>query len=227
MRFGPLSRHQMSKPLNRAFALTFALTTIIWMAWQMVKAFEEGQIPVDIHPVIVVLFIYSTLMVGYPIIVLGLLWEVRRPTLDFRLDRNWRWLAAGAFLLGIFVLVNVVMGTMEGQTLGNWLLDSLVMETSSFALLFGILFMTRSTPQRSPSYRVILIGAVLFEALVPLLSYATAAVGIYYGGPLAYRNFWTEAVPMLWFWWDLTSELVIFGGALWLLRKGKRQHPHM
>ena len=95
------------------------------------------------------------------------------------------------------------------------------METSSFALLFGILFLTRSTPQRSPSYRVILIGAVLFEALLPLLTYALAAVGIYGGGPAQYKNFWTEAVPTLWFWWDLTSELVIFGGAFWLLKKGK------
>ncbi len=211
----------INKPLNRAFALTFALIIIVWMGWQMVKAFAEGQIPVDIHPAIVVVFIYSTLMVGYPVIVFGLLREVRRPTLVFRLDRNWRWLAAGAFLLGIFVLINAVQATLEGQTLGNWLLGSLVMETSSFALLFGILFMTRSTPQRSTSYRVILIGAVLFEALLPLLTYALAAVGIYSGGPLAYRNFWTEAVPKLWFWWDLTSELVILGGALWLLKRGK------
>ena len=137
-----------------------------------------------------VLLIYSTLMVGYPVIVLGLLLEVRRPTLDLRLHRNRRWLAAGAFLLGIFALINAVQAFQEGQTLGNWLLGSLAMETSSFALLFGILFLTRSTPQRSPSYRVILIGAVLFEALLPLLTYALAAVGIY-------------------------------GGALWLLRKGK------
>ena len=135
---------KVEKPLNRAFALTFALIIIVWMAWQMVMAFEGGQIPADIHPAIMVLVIYSTLMIGYPIIVFELLLEVRRPTLDLRLHRNWRWMAAGAFLLGIFALINVIQAFQEGQTLGNWLLGSLAMETSSFALLFGILFMTRS-----------------------------------------------------------------------------------
>ncbi len=39
----------------------------------MVEAAAEGQIPADIHPAIMVPLIYSTLLVGYPVIVLGLL----------------------------------------------------------------------------------------------------------------------------------------------------------
>ena len=40
------------------------------------------------------------------------------------------------------------------------------METVSFSLLFGFLFMTRSTPQTSKSYKIMLIGAIAFELFV-------------------------------------------------------------
>lgn len=209
----------IKKPLNRVFALTFALIILAWMVYQITSGPAAEGPPGP--PWVGALVMYGTFMIGYPIIVLGLLQEVRRPSLDFRLHRNWRWILAGIFLLGIFVLINAVEGAQAGQTFENWFFGSFCMETSSFALMFGILFMTRSTPQKSPSYRVILIGVVLFEVMVCMFTYLLAAFGIYFGGPIAYKNFWTAAVPTLWFWWDFTSEVVILGGALWLLRRGK------
>ena len=82
----------------------------------MVVAFASGQIPADIHPAIMVPLIYSTLMVGYPVIVAGLLLEMRRPTLDLTPEYNelerllgvGRILGAGAkssFGCGFFDLV--------------------------------------------------------------------------------------------------------------------------
>lgn len=198
------------------------------MVWQMNSALGEGKIPVEVPSwatPFLTMFLYSTIMIGYPIIVVGLLQEIRRPTLDFRFHRNWRWVSAGVFLLGIFALVNIyqlIDWSWDPNLPVRWFFSSFCMETSSFALLFGILFMTRSTPQKSPSYRTMLIGVVLFQIILPMLTYALAAVGIYYGGPVEYKNFWTETVATLWFWWDFLSELVILVGAIWLLRRGKK-----
>lgn len=208
----------IKKPLNRAFALTFTLIILAWMVWQVHSVMALGEVPIEAPAWAIGVFIYATLMIGYPIIIVGLLSELRKPTLNLSLHRNPRWILVSAFLFGIFALVNIV-SFMQGPE--NWFFDAFCMETSSFALMFGILFMTRSTPQRSPSYKVMLVGVVLFEIMVPLFTYLFAAFGIYYGGPEAYKDFWGQTVNQLWFWWDFTSEVVILAAALWLLRKGK------
>ena len=41
-------------------------------------------------------------------------------------------------------------------------------DTTVLASLFGILFLTKSTPQTSKSYKLILIGAVIFTAFLML-----------------------------------------------------------
>lgn len=210
--------------INRLFAASFILIILAWMVRQVQFAVEQGWVP-PVHPSLVALVMYGTFMIGYSILVVGLLTELRRPTLSFALHRNWRWLACGAFLLGIFVLINTVQAIEmhdRPEFLKQWVLDSVCMESSSFSLLFGILFMTRSTPQRSPGYRLMLLGAALFVLINPFPAYITSALGFYLGGPEEYKHFWTETVPTLWFWWDFLSELVILVGALWLLRRGKK-----
>ena len=211
----------IKKPLNRAFALAFTLIILSWMVYQVTSG-PAGEGPPG-PPWVGALVMYGTFMIGYPIIVFGLLSELRKPTLSFNLESNPRWLVVGAFLLGIFALVNLITFTQRHpeEPLSDFFFGTFCMETSSFALMFGILFMTRSTPQRSPSYKVMLIGVVLFEVMVPLFTYLLAAFGIYFGGPIAYKDFWGQTVNQLWFWWDFTSEVVILAAALWLLRRGK------
>ena len=93
--------------VNRLFAASFILIILAWMVRQVQFAVEQGWVP-PVHPSHVALVMYGTFMIGYSILVVGLLTELRRPTLSFALHRNWRWLACGAFLLGIFVLINTV-----------------------------------------------------------------------------------------------------------------------
>lgn len=161
---------------------------------------------------------YSTVMVGYPIVILGLLQEVRRPSINFKFHRSIPWLALGVFLLIIFLLVNEFQWSWRGE-FSSYFFGGFCMETSSFSLLFGLLFMIRTTPQKSHSYKIMLIGAVALELFI-MIAYLFIAVGVY--SPPTYANFWTETVTTKWFWYDFLSEAAILGGALWLLRRGKR-----
>ena len=206
----------MKKLSNRIFALIFALIILAWMIYQFTSGAPGKGGPA---PWIGALVMYSTFMVGYPIVVLGLLQEIRRPSIDFRLHRSVPWLALGAFLLVIFFLVNELHWSWR-EEFSDFFLGGFCMETSSFALLFGLLFMTRSMPQRSHSYKIMLIGVVLFELFV-MAVYLLMAFGVYSpSGVPGYETFWT-AITTQWFWYDFLSEAAILGGALWLLKKGK------
>jgi len=95
-------------------------------------------------------------------------------------------------------------------------------DTTVLALLFGILFLTKSTPQTSKSYKFILIGAVIFTAFLMLGHFSflisnTDPTGGYYS-----RFTRLELLSQYWFQLDFWSELVILVGALWLLFKGKK-----
>ena len=95
-------------------------------------------------------------------------------------------------------------------------------DTTVLALLFGILFLTMSTPQTSKSYKLILIGAVIFTAFLmfghfSFLIFDKDPTGGYYS-----RFTRIELLSQYWFQWDFWSELVILIGALWLLLRGKR-----
>ena len=204
----------MKKLLNRIFALIFALIILVWMVYQFTSGPPSQGTESSWFGALIA---YSTFMVGYPIVVLGLLQEIRRPSIEFRFHRSVPWLALGVFLLVIFLLVNEFQWSWRGE-FSSYFLGGFCMETSSFSLLLGLLFMTRSTPQRSHSYKIMLVGAVLFELFV-MIAYLLIAVGVY--SPPTHANFWTEVVTAQWFWQDLLSEFAILGGALWLLRKGK------
>jgi hypothetical protein len=135
-------------------------------------------------------------MIGYPIILVGLAYEVYKSTFDLRLSRDRKGIFAGIFLITVAVVIiwvdmvwkpydpeYSIFGSMvlefprdSGQlyAMPNLLWDflsSFCMETCSFSLMFGILFMTRSTPQRSGSYKIMLIGAIVFESLLCMLTY--------------------------------------------------------
>jgi len=171
---------KVEKPFHRVFALIFTLIILTWMVRFASSLIERGLVPASIHPFLFALAMYSSVLVGYPLVVVGLLTEMWRPSLDFRLHRNRRWISIGAFLFGIFILVNTVHAIWwsgEPDFFQHWVFDSLFMETSSFSLLFGILFITRSTPQRSPSYRLMLIGVILFEISCFGFIYLPAAFG--------------------------------------------------
>ena len=211
------------KLLNRLFALIFTSIIVTWMVRFASSLIERGLVPATVHPFVFAIVMYSSGLVGYPLIVTGLLEEIRSPTLDFRLHRSKPWISTGIFLLGVFMLVNLVHAIWwsgDPDLFRHWVLDSLFMETSSFSLMFGILFMTRSTPRNSPSYRLMLIGAILFEIFCFGFIYLPAALGIPIGGD-PYADFWGKTIFTLWFWWDFLSELVILVAGIWLLKMGK------
>jgi len=178
------------------------------------------------------------------IVLIGLLYEMYRPTLNFKLDKNKKWRTTGIFLLIVAVMVFFVLmfwqpdhpgysifnpATFEfpqgSGTFYAWptsvlvTLNTLFMETFSFSLLFGILFMTISTPQKSKSYKIMLIGAAMLE----LLFFMADALFFISGsgmGNLAGKTR-IQLLTTYWFHWDFWSELVICVGAIWLLKKGK------
>ncbi len=226
---------------NRAFALFFAIIIFLWIIWSPIWTevlFGPVNVPgwPYLDPFHITLFI----------VVVGLLYEVYRPSLDFKFNKNKKWIAAGIFLLAIAVIVVISIMFLEidepGQNIfGNrtfeypidsgqihvwpnllWeFLSVFCMETVSLSLLFGILFMTKSTPQKSKSYKIMLIGAIAVELFFFLLYYLPFFItgeGI--------SNFTgltrTELLTSYWFHWDFWSELVILIGAIWLLVKGKK-----
>jgi len=242
----------MEKIKNRIFALFFAIIIFLWIIWNPI--WDE----VTTH------FVSST---GYPlsifwistsdvnflnffniflfIIVLGLLYEFYKPSLNFEWDKNKGWKAAGIFLIAIVVVVVISIMFLEidepaqnilgsrtfeyplgsGQ-IHEWpnllweFLSVFCMETVSLSLLFGILFMTKSAPQKSKSYKMMLISVVLFELFVFVAFYLKFFItgkgeSIYSG----YAKM--ELLQQYWFHWDFWSELVILVGAIWLLIKGK------
>lgn len=228
---------------NRIFALFFAVIIFLWIIWSSIWS-ELLFGPIKDIP-------------GWPyldpfhltlfIVVIGLLFEAYRPTLNLEFDKNKKWIYAGMFLLAIAVIVVIAIAFAEidepeQNIFGNrtfeypigsgeihvwpnllWeFLSVFCMETVSFSLLFGFLFMTKSTPQKSKSYKIMLIGAVaveLFFFLGYYLPFFITGVGVTNLSGLTRM----ELLTAYWFHWDFWSELVILAGAIWLLRKGKNQ----
>lgn len=210
-----------NKLLNRVFAIIFALIILTWM-YYLITSWDPGVVRKElIAPEI-----------SFLIIVIGLLAEAWKPSLNFTFHRNWKWIFASIILFTVFVLINAYWWIVHGlvnwlphygwsKTIIEWFMGTFVMETSSLSLLFGILFLTKSVPQKSLSYKLILIGALIFDFLL-FPRYIQWAFISGYPGSQYYADFFGHTIFQPWFWLDLTAEIVIFIGALWLLIKGKR-----
>ena len=209
-----------NKLLNRVFAITFALIILTWM-YYLLTAWDPGT---PRGPLIVPEIIFL-------MIVVGLLIEAWKPSLDFTFRMDRKWMLISVILFAVFILINVHFWLAYGivdwlpqygwsKTIIEYLMGTFVMETSSLSLMFGILFLTKSAPQKSLSYKIILIGAVLFEFFL-FLAYIQWASGSEPGSQY-YSDFWGYTIFQPWFWLDFTAEIVIFVGALWLLVKGKK-----
>ena len=210
---------KIMRTLNRVFAITFALIILAWM-YHLITAWDLGT---PRGPLIVP-------EISFLMMVVGLLVEAWKPSLDFTFRMNKKWMSMSVILFAVFILINIhfcfAYGIVDwlpqygwSKTIIEWLTGTFVMETSSLSLMFGILFLTKSVPQKSLSYKIMLIGAVLFEFFL-FLGYMEWAIS---GSPGSqyYSDFWGYTIFQPWFWLDLTSEIVIFIGAIWLLVKGK------
>lgn len=206
--------------LNRMFAIIFALIIIIWM-YYLITSWDPGVVRKElIAPEI-----------SFLIIVIGLLIEAWKPSLDFTFHHNRKWIFVSIILIAVFISINAYWWIVHGlvnwlpnygwpKTLIEWFTGTFAMETSSLSLLFGILFLTKSVPQKSLSYKLMLIGALIFNALL-FPRYIQWAFISGYQGSQYYANFFGYTIFQPWFWLDLTSEVTITIGAVWLLWKGK------
>jgi len=71
---------------------------------------------------------------------------------------------------------------------------SFTVDTSFLSLMFGILFLTRSTPKKSQSYKIMLFGVLCHEILMFMSSpayLATGAPGIFHPW------FWLDHISMM------------------------------
>jgi len=231
----------MSNASNRIFAFIFfaiVLLLLLWMpTWTKINLGDVPSIS------------YGPPWIGFLVILIGLACEMFKPSLNLKRDTNWKWILAGGFLLLIILIMifvqEVWLPYKQGYSVfgmrsfefpagsGNirvWpqlLWDFLNIhstDTTVLALLFGILFLTKSTPQTSKSYKLILIGAVIFTAFLMLGHFSFLIFNIDPTGGYYSRFTRMELLTKYWFQWDFRSELVILIGALWLLLKGKRIH---
>ncbi len=229
----------MSNVSNRIFAVIFFTIVLLLLLWVPTWT----KINVGDAPGVV----YSPPWAGFLVILIGLAYEIFRPSLNLKRDTNWKWILAGGFLFLIILIMIVVqeiwmpykheysvfgmrsfefpLGSGNISVWPQLLWDFLNVhftDTTVLALLFGVLFLTKSTPQTSRSYKLILIGAVIFTAFLmfghfTFLISGTDPTGGYYS-----RFTRMELLSQYWFQWDFWSEFVILVGALWLLFKGKK-----
>ena len=229
----------MSNISNRVFAFIFfaiVLLLLLWMpTWTKINLGDVPSIS------------YSPPWIGFLIILIGLAYEIFRPSLNLKRDASWKWMLAGGFLLLIILIMVIVqevwlpykqgysifgMRSFEfpagSSNISVWpqllwdLLNVHSTDTTVLALLFGTLFLTRSTPQTSKSYKLILIGAIIFTAFLMLGHFSFLIFNIDPTGGYYSRFTRMELLSQYWFQWDFWSELVILVGALWLLFKGKK-----
>lgn len=158
---------------------------------------------------------------------IGLLLEAWKPSLDFSLNKEGKWLFASIILFSVLICLNVwwwfahglAMASNQGRgaAVSAWFLGLFTTDTSILSLLFGTLFLTNSSPRKSLSYQLMLVGAVIHNLfLFPL--YAVSALGIRIIPDPRMADFWGNTIFQPWFWCDLISEVVIFAGAVWLLK---------
>lgn len=232
----------MEKIKSRLFALLFFIAIAGQIIWSPIS-WDIGGISIG-YPSLSWGNWINFINLAFFIILIGLLCEMRNPTLDFRPDKNKRWRLVGIFLLIVAVIVFLVLMFWQPERPGysffsqatfqfprgsgnsyTWptailtTLSTIFMETFSLALLFGFLFMTKSTPQTSKSYKIILFGAAILEVLFFMEYVLFFASGSGMGFKAGKTRI--DLLTTYWFHWDLWSELVIFIGAIWLLKKGK------
>ncbi|KKT27539.1 MAG: hypothetical protein UW12_C0019G0005 [Parcubacteria group bacterium GW2011_GWF1_43_9] len=229
----------MSNASNRIFAFIFfaiVLFLLLWMpTWTKINVGDISSI--SYHPP----------WIGFLVILIGLAYEMFRPSLNLKRDMNWKWILAGASLFLVILTMIIVqeiwipykqgysifgmksfefpLGTGNISIWPQLLHDFLNVhytDTTVLALLFGILFLTMSTPQISKSYKLMLIGAVIFTAFLMLGHFSFLIFSIDPTGGYYSRFTRMELLSQYWFHWDFWSELIILVGALWLLFKGKR-----
>ena len=229
----------MSKISNRIFAFIFfaiVLLLLLWMpTWTKINVGDAPGI------------VYSPPWIGFLVILIGLAYEMFRPSLSLKRDTNRKWILAGVSLFLIILTMifvqDIWMPYKHGYSIfgmrsfefplgsGNiivWpqllfdFLNTHFTDTTVLSLLFGILFLTKSTPQTSKSYKFILIGALIFTAFLMFghflfLIFGKDPTGGYYS-----RFTRLELLTKYWFQLDFWSEFVIIVSALWLLLKGKK-----
>ena len=229
----------MSNISNRVFASIFFMIVLLLLLWMPTWT----KINVGDAPGVV----YSPPWIGFLVILIGLAYEMFRPSLNLKRDMDWKWILAGVFLFLVILTMIIVqeiwlpykngysvfgMRSFEfplgSDNLRVWpqlwhdFLNVLYTDTTVLASLFGILFLTKSTPQTSKSYKLILIGAVIFTAFLMLGHFSFLIFNIDPTGGYYSRFTRMELLSQYWFQWDFWSELVILAGALGLLFKGKR-----
>src|SRR3989344_2065103 len=173
----------MSNISSRIFAIIFFTIVSLLLLWMPTWT----EINVGDAPGIV----FGPPWIGFLVILIGLAYEIFRPSLNLKRDTNWKWVLAGVFLFLIIMTMIFVqeiwlpyqheysvfgmksfefpLGSGNISVWPQLLWDFLNVhftDTTVLALLFGILFLTKSTPQTSRSYKLILIGAVIFTAFL-------------------------------------------------------------
>ncbi len=229
----------MSNISNRIFAsifLAIVLLLLLWIpTWTKINVGDSPGV------------VYSPPWIGFLVILIGLAYEIFRPSLNLKRDTNWKWILAGAFLFLIVLIMIFVqeiwmpykdgysvfgmrsfelpLGTGNIHVWPQLLWDFLNVhftDTTVLALLFGVLFLTKSTPQTSRSYKLILIGAVIFTAFLMLGHFSFLISGADPTGGYYSRFTKMELLNQWWFQCDFWFEFVILVGALWLLFRGKK-----
>src|SRR3989344_3771171 len=93
---------------NRIFALFFAIIIFLWMAWSPIwTEVQFGPVDAPGWPYL------DPFHITFFIVVVGLLYEVYRPSLDFKFNKNKKWTAAGIFLLATAAIVVISIAFLE------------------------------------------------------------------------------------------------------------------
>jgi len=225
-----------NKLLNRVFAAIFFMFILVLMYY---TGYGEGS-PVKpmadlIGPLAMTLFhALSPLGLGLTIILYGLLKEIWRPSLDFTFHRKRKWIIMSAILFAVVILLNIWWWVVNGlpnwlpqrglqATLAEWFMGLFTVDTCVLSLMLGILFLTNSTPKKSPSYKTILIGTVFYQIMAVMLYVVQTGVNL--AGSHTpfqverYTDFLGYTIFQPWFWCDITYMIVTLVGALLLLRE--------
>jgi len=219
-----------NKFLNRVFPLSLAIFLQIGTYYLVVG---KGSPLIFItekvgSPLLALIIICSTVFIGVTLVTIGLLLEAWNPSLDFTLNKKRKWLFASIILFSVFIFLNIWWWIAHGlpnwvpnfgwqAAIIEWFFGVFTTDTSIFSLFFGILFLTKSIPQKSSNYKFMLRGAVIHN-LVLFPVYILSALGLTMPDPRMV-NFWGYTIFQPWFQCDFISEIVVFIGAICLLRR--------
>ena len=230
-------QNKPNKLLNRVFAGFFFVYLLAYLIYYIGYTEYSPMKPmVDlIGPLaMVILHALSPLGLGLTIILYGLLMEIWRPSLDFTISHERRLTILSAVLFTVLIVLSVWWWVAHG--IPNWLPNQglqaafigwftgvFIVDTSILSLMLGILFLTNSTPKKSPSYKIMLIGVVFYQVVCTILYVVQTIVNLA-GSHMAlqverYTDFLGYTIFQPWFWCDLTYLIVTLAGALLLLRE--------